>query len=458
MCKIKYDIIAAVATAAGRSAISLIRVSGPETHELLKKVFKAGGRKNFPLSRYAHYGCIVDPKSDSIVDKVVVTCFFAPASYTGEDLAEISTHGNPVIVSRVLQLLLENGARLAEAGEFTRRAFLHGKFDLMEVEAVAQLVSANSISQTRLALNQLEGLPSHYIERIRGRLIDQLVQLEASLNFPEDAIEAIDEHKLQRQLKEILIDLRIFAENAKQGSLVAGGLKFAIVGRPNVGKSSLLNYILGKERAIVTEIAGTTRDTLEENFTVDQISIKLIDTAGLRNAGDEIETIGIERTRTAIDQAFAVIVVIDSSCPMTVEDQMVIQEVQISNKPAIFALNKSDLPLRFPLDSIPDSPVVKVSALQQRGLDSLISAIRLIIEKSGLDEIEQMVLLGAQQNYALQKAIDALSAAATGVGNIYQDMLAIELEEAVRQLGRVSGETVDMNTLDLIFERFCIGK
>ncbi|EKD84300.1 MAG: hypothetical protein ACD_39C00124G0001, partial [uncultured bacterium] len=410
------------------------------------------------LPHCAYYGSIIEPGSGLTADKVLTTTFVAPHSYTGENLVEISTHGNMIVVSKVLQIILQNGARAAEAGEFTRRAFLNGKMDLLEVEAVAQLLSAASMSQARLALNQLDGLPSHFVSQIRSRLLDHLVQLEASLNFPEDAIEAIDEHILANELKKIRAELQIFADNARNGSMVAGGLRVALLGRPNSGKSSIMNYMLGRERAIVTEIAGTTRDTLEESLMIGNYAVKLIDTAGLRKPGDRIEAIGIERTRRAIAEAFALIGVFDGSSLPDDDDQLVLAELDRAGKPFITLRNKADLPQQLPENFFAGRDQLVVSALKGSGLDRLIAAISSMIEQSGLGGYEEMVLLGAQQSVALEKALSALERACSGVGHMYQDMLAIDLEEVVRELGRVNGETVDVNTIDLIFERFCIGK
>jgi len=458
MSKVRTDTIAAVATPPGRSAISLIRVSGPAAFEVLKRIFKTGGKKTFPLPHCAYYGSIIEPESGLVADKVLVTTFVAPHSYTGENLVEISTHGNMVVVSKVLQIVFRNGVRSAEAGEFTRRAFLNGKMDLLEVEAVSQLLSAGSMSQARLALNQLDGLPSHFVSRIRSRLLDHLVQLEASLNFPEDAIEAIDEHLLARDLKKILAELQIFADNARNGSMVAGGLKVALLGRPNSGKSSLMNYMLGRERAIVTEVPGTTRDTLEESLMIGNYAIKLIDTAGLRQPGDRIEAIGIERTRRAVDEAFALIGVFDGADLPDADDSLVMTELERAGKPFLVVRNKADLEQKLPDTFFADKNQLVISALQGSGLDRLVAELRKVIEGSGLGEYDELVLLGAQQSAALEKALVALERACAGAGRMYQDMLAIDLEEVVRELGRVNGETVDVNTLDLIFERFCIGK
>ncbi len=458
MSKIKIDTIAALSTPAGRAAISMIRVSGPDTFEILKKVFKTGGKRAFPLHYSAYFGSIIEPKTGYVADQVIVNTYISPKSYTGEDLAEISTHGNPVIVSKILSILFENGARQAEKGEFTRRAFLNGKMDLLEVEALSQLLYASSTTQTRLALNQLDGLPSKYIAKIREDLLNQLVQLEASLNFPEDSIESIDEDALKVSLQKILSELSLFAENARNGSLVSDGLKVTIVGRPNVGKSSLMNYILGRDRAIVTDIPGTTRDTLEESLIIDSMPVKLIDTAGLRKAENDIEAIGIERTEQAIESSFAVIGVFDGSQPANEEDKAVLERLKQLEKPVLAIQNKSDLPQLLDSEFLSGLNVVKASALKGEGMSELVALLSKTIKETGISSLEEMVLLGATQVNALDKALNTLKRAEEGIGQIYQDMLAIDLEEAVRELGRVNGETVDVNTLDMIFERFCIGK
>ena len=458
MSKIKIDTIAALSTPAGRAAISMIRLSGPDTFEILKKVFKPGGKRAFPLHYSAYFGNIIEPESGYVADQVIVNTYISPKSYTGEDLAEISTHGNPVIVSKVLSILFKNGARQAEKGEFTRRAFLNGKMDLLEVEALSQLLYASSTTQARLALNQLDGLPSKYIAKIREEILEQLVQLEASLNFPEDAIESIDEKALKVSLQKILSELSIFAENAKNGSLISEGLKVAIVGKPNAGKSSLMNYLLGRDRAIVTDIPGTTRDTLEESIILGSMPVKLIDTAGLRKAENDIEAIGIERTEKAIDTAFAVIGVFDGSKPSDSEDISVLNRLKSLDKPVLIIQNKSDLPQKLEPDFLKGLEIIKSSATKGEGMSNLTSSLIEILKTKGIGSLEEMVLLGASQSNALEKALTALKRAEEGIGNIYQDMLAIDLEEAVRELGRVNGETVDVNTLDMIFERFCIGK
>ncbi|NLI80039.1 MAG: tRNA uridine-5-carboxymethylaminomethyl(34) synthesis GTPase MnmE [Candidatus Riflebacteria bacterium] len=403
-------------------------------------------------------GTVRDPADGEVVDQVVVTTFPAPHSFTGEDVAEISAHGNPVVLGRVLGVLLRGGARAAEAGEFARRAFLNGKLDLLGVEAMAQVLAAATPGQARVAANQLEGLPTRRLSAIRARLLDHHVRLEATLNFPEDAIEEIDERRLARDLAGVLGDLERFAAAARHGGLVAGGLPVVLLGRPNTGKSSLLNALLGRERAIVTEIPGTTRDTLEETLTVGDLPVKLIDTAGLRAAADRVEALGMARTRAALDGAFLALPVYDGAEPLGADDREVARVVREAGVALVSVVNKADLPRRAAVEELGPGPVVRVSALTGEGVPDLLAAIRAEAGRRGLERLEELVLLGAQQSEALERARQAVRRALDGLGSIYHDMLSVELEEAIRQLGLVTGEDVDPHTLDRIFERFCIGK
>lgn len=436
----------------------MIRVSGPDAFKALEKLFRPGGKRPFPQAFSAFPGNLVDPGTHQIVDQVVVTTFVGPASFTGEDLAEIGCHGNPVILSQVLSLLFQAGVRAAEPGEFTRRAFLNGKLDLLEVEATAQVLSATSSSQVRVALNQLEGLPTRRLREIRERLIDHLVRMEAVLNFPEDAGEEIPEGPLVRELVSLRGELERFATAGRAGSLLAKGVPVVLLGRPNTGKSSLLNALLGRERAIVTEVPGTTRDTLEELLVLGDVPLQLIDTAGLRDPSDVVEEHGIRRTHLALDRAFLLVGVFDGSVPFTPEDEEVIRLLQVSTRPVVSVLNKADLPQACDADRLGRLARVQVSARTGVGLDRLRDCLLGRLNQEGLTSLEDMVLMGAQQTEALEKGLQAVDRAANGVGTLYLDMLALEVEEAVRQLGRVTGETVDLHTLDRIFERFCIGK
>ncbi|MFZ2956146.1 MAG: tRNA uridine-5-carboxymethylaminomethyl(34) synthesis GTPase MnmE [Candidatus Ozemobacteraceae bacterium] len=539
---LRIDTIAAIATPGGRSAIGVIRLSGPDAFPLLKRLFSPRGKRIFPAGGQAFYGIFCDGSSQGAdlrgapsevscdedlpaevsakcvasmhlcgdtshredvrhlagqtVDHVVVTTFVGPHSFTGEDLAEISAHGNPIVLGAILTTLFKAGVRPAEPGEFIRRAFLHGKLDLAAVEATSRLLEAQSTSQARIALNQLDGGPSRKIRAMRERLLDQLTQLEAGLAFPEDAIEDIDEAQLARECVEIRTEIEALLVGARQGALISDGLPIAIIGRPNTGKSSLLNALLGRDRAIVTAIPGTTRDTLEERWNAGPYPVRLIDTAGLRPPGDQIEAIGIERTRAALETAFLVVAVFDRSVPFSGEDAELLELVQNIGKPLLIVENKVDLPpapeetsttfcafsAKKPSSELEPSPlekqndlnrvrreekiffggkkrvVIEVSAKTGSGIDVLKRAVEEEILRNGLGALDEMVFLGSRQTAALEEALDAVSRVCAGVGHVYQDMLAVDVNEAVGRLGMVTGETIDPDTLDRIFERFCIGK
>jgi tRNA modification GTPase len=421
-------------------------------------MFHPQGRRPFPAPFASFPGTLRDPHSQVVLDQVLVTTFPAPASYTGEDVAEIGVHGNPVVISEVLAGLFRAGAVAAEPGEFTRRAFLHGKMDLLDIEATAQVLGAVSPVAARVALNQLDGAPSRALSGFRQELLEHLAHIEAGINFPEDAIDELDERRVARDFVRILGELERFYQAARHGNLLSLGLGIAFVGRPNTGKSSVLNAILGRERAIVTDIPGTTRDTLEESWTLGGYPVKLIDTAGLRRPGDRVEALGIERTQQAIAEAFLTVGVFDGSLALTPEDREVLTRLHSSGKPPIILLNKQDLRRVIEIREFAPFPVVEASARTGAGIPELLSLLEKRISQEGLPALESLVFLGAQQTDALYKSIQSLKRAHEGLGVLYHDLLSVDVTETIRHLGMVTGETVDPDTLDRIFERFCIGK
>ena len=454
----KRDTIVAIATPYGESAIGIVRLSGDKTLDILKKVFKTKSKKIKP--RYAHYGYVVD-KNGELIDEAVVIYYKAPHSYTGEDMAEFNLHGNPLILREVLNRLLEEGARLAEPGEFTKRAFLNGKLDLTQAEAVAELISAKTELARKLALNQLKGALSKEIKPLREELLTLHALVESSIEFEEEDIPTIEKGELIEKLEDILERVSRLLKTAKTGKAVREGIKLAIVGKPNVGKSSLFNALIGEERAIVTDIAGTTRDYIEETVNIGGIPIRLVDTAGIRETGDVVEKIGVERSLQKLREADIILLVLDASAKqLEDEDLKLVQLVEESGKPAIVVLNKVDLGRKLvnvPLER--KFPTVEVSAKTGEGLNKLKN---LILEKAGVMSFGGgNIYISARHEELLKKTERALENALNYLreGEFYSpEILMLDLREATNSLGEILGEITTEDVLGKIFSTFCIGK
>ncbi|MEO2152950.1 MAG: tRNA uridine-5-carboxymethylaminomethyl(34) synthesis GTPase MnmE [Aquificota bacterium] len=455
----KRDTIAAIATPYGESAIGIVRLSGDKTVEILKKIFKTRSKNLKP--RYAHYGLVVD-KEGQPIDEAVVIYYKAPHSYTGEDMAEINLHGNPLILKKVLNLLLESGARLAEPGEFTKRAFLNGKLDLTQAEAVAELIGAKTELARKLALNQLQGALSREIKPLREELLMLLALVESSIEFEEEDIPTIEKDELQRRLEKILKQVNKLLQTAATGKALRQGIKLAIVGKPNVGKSSLFNRLLGSERAIVTDIAGTTRDYIEETINIKGIPISLIDTAGIRETADVVEKIGVQRSLQKLKEADLIIIVLDASNPdLEEEDLKLINLVKETKKPLLVVLNKIDKGQKLDTKKIPipNVEVVKVSAKTGEGIEELKEKI---LQKVGVQTAEGgNIYISVRHEQLLKKAKKALENALTYLreGEFYSpEILMLDLREAAEALGEILGEITTEDILGQIFSTFCIGK
>jgi len=455
----KRDTIAAIATPYGESAIGIVRLSGPESLDILKKVFK--GKSSSFRPRFAHYGFVVD-KNGEPIDEAVVIYYKAPHSYTGEDMVELNLHGNPLILKRVLNRLLEEGARLAEPGEFTKRAFLNGKLDLTQAEAVAELISAKTELARKLALNQLQGALSKEIKPLREELLMLHALVESSIEFEEEDIPTITPEELKERLKRILQRVEQLLKTAQTGKAVREGIKLAIVGKPNVGKSSLFNRLLGEERAIVTDIAGTTRDYLEETVNLKGIPVRLIDTAGIREAKDTVERIGVERSLQKLKEADVVLFVVDGSKEnLSQEELKLAQTVAKSGKPTLVVINKIDLgrklqlPENFPLKG---APTVEVSAKTGEGLEKLGEEI---LKIAGVNAAEGgNIYISVRHENLLKRAKKALENALNYLeGEFYSpEILMLDLREATDALGEIIGEVTTEDVLGQIFSTFCIGK
>ncbi len=451
------DTIAAIATPAGSGGIGVVRVSGPEAQWIARRVTR---RTRDPRPRYAHLVKIFDG-NDELIDQALLLFMPGPRSYTGEDVAELSCHGGPVALRRVLDSLLAAGARPAGPGEFTLRAFLNGRLDLAQAEAVADLVAAPTPAALAVAANQLAGRLSDAVREMRSACLDLLAQMEAEVDFDEDEVPAMDRAVLASTLDSLHQRLEEALASAGRGIMQRHGLRVALVGSPNVGKSSLMNALLSTDRAIVTEIPGTTRDVLEESFDLDGVPIVLNDTAGLRETRDPVETLGVERSSRALEAADAAVLVLDASRPLLSNDEAAAARVRQAAKPTIVALNKRDLPHAVRVDDVrdlaPGAPVVHTSAIRE-DVNELRQALRYVIGLAGSSGSLALVASVRHQE-ALTRARDELTSARRAVTDHEpSDLVSIGVRGAVNALGEITGESATEDLLDVIFSKFCIGK
>ncbi len=451
------DTIAAIATPLGSGGIGVVRMSGPEALWIARRVTR---RTRDPRPRYAHLVKIFDG-NDELIDQALLLFMPGPRSYTGEDVAELSCHGGPVALRRVLDSLLAAGARPAGPGEFTLRAFLNGRLDLAQAEAVADLVAAPTPAALAVAANQLAGRLSDAVREMRAACLDLLAQMEAEVDFDEDDVPAMDRAVLASTLDSLHERLEEALATAGRGIMQRHGLRVALVGSPNVGKSSLMNALLSTDRAIVTEVPGTTRDVLEESFDLDGVPIVLNDTAGLRETRDPVETLGVERSSRALEGSDAAVLVLDASRPLLSNDEAAAARVRQAAKPTIVALNKRDLPHAVRIDDardlVPGAPVVHTSAIRE-DVNELRRALRHVIGLAGSSGSLALVASVRHQE-ALTRARDELSSARRAVADDEpSDFVSIGVRGAVNALGEITGESATEDLLDVIFSKFCIGK
>lgn len=445
------DTICAISTALGIGAISIIRVSGPEAIFKVATIFK-GEDLTKVESHTIHYGHIF--KENEVIDEVLVSVFHAPKTYTKEDIVEINTHGGIASTKKVLEILLETGIRLAEKGEFTKRAFLNGRLDLCEAESVNMLLSSNTELERKLALNGVSGKVSRKIKKIRDIIVELLANIEVNIDFPEyeDAL-VVTLDNLKPKLKEIKKELNNLLDEAKIGQLISEGIKVAIVGIPNVGKSSILNHLLQEQKAIVTDIAGTTRDIVEGNLELKGIRLKFIDTAGIRETNDLIEQIGVDKSLEMLESADLIIHVLNNNEELTKEDKEI--AAKIKNKTHITFINKNDLPNILKLKT----EYVTGNTVKDDGLDELKSKI---VELFDLEKLEQSNLEIVSSTRALNLIKTALNHIENALNNLNNaipvDMLAIDIKAAWEALGEITGEVYQDELLDTLFSKFCLGK
>lgn len=454
------DTIAAIATPMGEGAIGIVRVSGPDAIPIVNKLFR-GKDLSRVASHTIHYGHLVDPATGETVEEVLVAVMRAPRTYTREDVVEINCHGGIVTTSRVLQLVLDHGARLAEPGEFTKRAFLNGRIDLAQAEAVIDLIRAKTDRAMAVALQQMEGRLSNLIRRLRRRIVELLAHIEVTIDYPEHDVEEVTRSLLLERCREIGAEIDRLLETARQGKILREGVATAIVGRPNVGKSSLLNALAHEARAIVTDIPGTTRDLIEEQVNVRGIPLRLIDTAGIRDTEDLVERIGVQRAQEVLQTADLVLLVLNHSEPLTATDRQLIDMTRTLN--TIVVVNKADLPRRIELDEVRAAfagrPVVLTSMRTEEGLDELEDAIARQFYTGNVPAGDLTYVSNVRHIRLLREAREALNEAIAGVETgVPVDTVAIDLKRCFDRLGEIIGETASDELIDQIFRQFCLGK
>jgi tRNA modification GTPase len=446
------DTIAAVSTPTGRSGIGVIRLSGPSSQQILEQFFVSADRFE---DRRARYGVFKDSASGRPVDQVVVTFFKGPHSYTGEDMVEISGHGNPSILNRMLGLLVDGGARRAEPGEFTLRGVAHGKMDLAQAEAVRDFIDAQTDAQARTAMLQMDGALAKRVRPEKNRLVGVVAELEAGIDFAEDDVPIPDGGALSRQVLEIAEGLERLGNTFAYGRLLGEGLNLAIAGKTNVGKSSLFNQLTSAGRAIVTDVPGTTRDVINETVAIAGVPIRFSDTAGVRETGDEVEIIGVDRTFETLAEADLTLVVLDGSRPLDSDDSTVLDRV--SGRPNIVVVNKKDLDGEWDTSRFPEA--VHVSALTGAGTDVLRTAIENYLSMDRPAGVDDYVITSARQKDALTGAVVKLGEASQGLeSGVPHEMILLDLYSALSSIGELTGEVTTDDILDRVFSTFCIGK
>lgn len=453
--------IAAISTAPGIGGIGIIRISGEKTYEVLKKIFKPKNETDFSKEKgyRIKYGYIIE--EDKIIDEVLVSIFKAPNSYTTEDLCEINSHGGTYVVQKILELCLRNGAELAEPGEFTKRAFLNGRIDLSQAEAVIDIINAKTQKESKASINQLEGSLSGEIKKIRDLLMSIMIEVEVSIDYPEYDIEEVSHNKAEEVLSQVEYELIKLRNSFETGKIIKEGIKVALIGKPNAGKSSLLNAILKEERAIVTEIEGTTRDVIEESISIKGIPINIIDTAGIRDADNKVEQIGIERSRKSAQEADLVIAIFDGSKDLTDEDYEIIE--MIKNKKAIIILNKTDIEIkenaRKEIEKIKESKIIEISAKNKYGIEKIYDEIERLFK---LDEIKldnEVMITNIRHKNIIEKAIEATqNSIKINEQNLPIDMIGLYIKEIMEEIGKITGESISDEIIKEIFSKFCLGK
>lgn len=456
------DTITSISTPMGEGAIGIVRLSGPQAVEIADKLYKGKHLLNDVPSHTINYGHIIDPESKEVIEEVMVSVLRAPKTFTREDIIEINCHGGILTINRVLELTMTYGARMAEPGEFTKRAFLNGRIDLSQAEAIMDFIRSKTDRASKVAMNQIEGRLSDLIKKQRQSILEILAQVEVNIDYPEyDDVEDATTEFLLEQSKEIKQEINRLLDTGAQGKIMREGLSTVIVGKPNVGKSSMLNNLIQDNKAIVTEVAGTTRDVLEEYVNVRGVPLRLVDTAGIRETEDIVEKIGVERSRKALSQADLILFVLNNNEALTQEDYTLYEVVK--NEDVIVIVNKMDLEQNIDInevkDMIGDTPLIQTSMLKQEGIDELEIQIRDLFF-GGEVQNQDMTYVSNSRHISLLKQArqtiqDAIDAAESGVP---MDMVQIDLTRTWEILGEIIGETASDELIDQLFSQFCLGK
>ena len=455
----EFDTIAAISTPIGEGGISIVRMSGEEAVQIANRVFKGKNLEKVP-SHTIHYGYIIDPANDSMIDEAMVTVLRAPKTFTREDIVEINCHGGIVVTNHILQLLLANGARMADPGEFTKRAFVNGRIDLTQAESVMDIVRAKTDKARQVAVGQLVGGLHSKINELRQNLLDTLANVEVNIDYPEYDADQVTAKQMKAASETIIAKIDKLLQSAQEGTILRNGLATAIVGQPNVGKSSLLNYLTKSDKAIVTDVAGTTRDTLEEYVSVRGVPLKLIDTAGIHDTDDKVEKIGVARSQKALEQADLVLLLIDASQELNDEDRALLELT--ANKKRIIVLNKSDLGQKVTpeeMKTISGSEVVATSILKEDNLSSLEDLIKKLFF-SGIENSQDQILVTNQRQVGLlNKAKQQLKDVIQAVDDeVPVDIAQIDLTGAWETLGEITGDSAPDELINALFSQFCLGK
>ena len=457
-----FDTITSISTPMGEGAIGIVRLSGPQAIEIGDILYKGKKKLSEVETHTINYGHIIDPETDETVEEVMVSVLRAPKTFTREDIIEINCHGGILTINRILELTMTYGARMAEPGEYTKRAFLNGRIDLSQAEAVMDFIRSKTDRASKVAMNQIEGRLSDLIKKQRQSILEILAQVEVNIDYPEyDDVEDATTDFLLEQSKRIKEEINRLLETGAQGKIVREGLSTVIVGRPNVGKSSMLNNLIQDNKAIVTEVAGTTRDVLEEYVNVRGVPLRLVDTAGIRDTEDIVEKIGVERSRKALSEADLILFVLNNNEPLTEDDQTLFEVIK--NEDVIVIINKTDLEQRLDVselrEMIGDMPLIQTSMLKQEGIDELEIQIKDLFF-GGEVQNQDMTYVSNSRHISLLKQArqsiqDAIDAAESGIP---MDMVQIDLTRTWEILGEIIGESASDELIDQLFSQFCLGK